>query len=45
VHLVVADPVVEEAKAYQDANLRLLAKYDQIRSGPRYGAEMRSSTQ
>jgi hypothetical protein len=45
VHLVVADPVEVEAKAYQDANLRLLANSDQIRSGPRYDAETRSLKQ
>jgi hypothetical protein len=42
VRLVVADPAEVEAKAYQDANLSLLVKPDQIRSGPRHDVEMRS---
>jgi hypothetical protein len=42
VHLVAADPAVVEAKAYRDANLSLLAKPDQIRSGPQHDAETMS---
>jgi len=45
VHLVVADPVAVEARAYQDANLSLLAKYDQSPSGLRRDAETRSLKQ